>query len=54
MTNPYIDLGENEPIDNAFSIKFVFKGTNSSVRKLKGKAALGIDFFLVENNFLKR
>ncbi len=54
VTNPYIDFGENDPVDNAFILKFVFKGTNLNAQRVKGKAALGIDFFLVDNNFLNR
>ncbi len=54
MTNPYIDLGENEPIDNAFVIKFVLKDSNDKANKVKEKYALGIDFFLLENDFMKR
>ena len=54
VTNSYINLGENEPVDNVFILKFVFKGTNLNAQRVKGKAALGIDFFLVDNNFLNR
>jgi hypothetical protein len=50
VTNPYIHLGENEPVDNAFIIKFVYKGVNHKARTIQGKAALGIDFFLVEES----
>jgi hypothetical protein len=54
MTNPYVDLGKNQPVDNAFEIKFVFKGAHANARAVKGKFALGIDFFLMENDFLNR
>jgi hypothetical protein len=54
ITSPYIDLGEHKPIDNAFKVKFVFKGINSEAQKIGQKAALGVDFFLIENNFLNR
>jgi len=48
MTAPLLDIGENEPINNAFMIKFVFKGNNESARAKKGKYALGVDYFLIE------
>ncbi len=54
MTNPYLNLGENEPVDNAFTIKFVFKGSNQHSSAVQNKYALGLDFFLIENDFLKR
>ncbi len=54
ITSPYIDLGEHKPVDNAFKVKFVFKGINREFRKIDQKAALGVDFFLIENNFLNR
>ena len=54
ITNPYVDLGENEPRDNAFTIRFVLKEANANSNKVNGKYALGIDFFLIENNFLTR
>ncbi|MGQ7871028.1 glycoside hydrolase family 172 protein [Sunxiuqinia sp. sy24] len=54
MTNPYVDLGENEPENNAFTIRFVLKEANPHSSKVNGKYALGIDFFLVENDFLNR
>jgi hypothetical protein len=54
MTNPYIDLGKCEPKDNAFVMKFVYKGASKHAHANKGKCALGLDFFLIENNFLKR
>ena len=51
MTNPLIQLGENEPLDNAFTIKFVYKDGNNKAGKVKNKLALGIDYFLVGNAF---
>lgn len=54
MTTPLIDLGEIEPINNAFCIKFVYKGHNEAARAEKARFALGVDYFLIENNFLKR
>lgn len=54
MTNPLINLGENEPVENAFIIKFVYKGHSKSARAINKKYALGIDYYLVENNFMKR
>lgn len=54
MTNPLIDLGENEPVNNSFVIRFVFQGNNQNARSKDGKFALGIDYFLIQNNFLNR
>lgn len=54
MTTPLVDLGENEPLNNTFNIKFVYKGNNEGARAKKGKYALGVDYFLIENSFLKR
>lgn len=54
ITSPYIDLGENKPVDNAFKIAFVLKGTNIESTMIDQKTALGVDFFLIENNFLNR
>ncbi len=54
VTNPTIDLGECEPVDNAFVVRFEFKGHHVNARAQANKYALGIDFFLIENNFLAR
>ena len=54
MTNPCIDLGQCEPVNNAFVVRFEFKGHHANARAQANKYALGIDFFLIENNFLKR
>jgi hypothetical protein len=54
VTNPLINLGENEPVNNAFLVKFVFAGNHKDARSVKDKFALGVDYFLIENNFLKR
>lgn len=48
MTNPLVNLGENEPVNNAFSVRCVFKGHNTQARPVKGKFALGIDYFIVD------
>ena len=53
ISNPYLDLGENKPVNNAFIIRFVYKGSNLASRPTENKQALGLDFFLVKNNFLK-
>lgn len=50
MTNPYINLGECEPVDNAFAIRFEYLGPGNNGQKEKGKKALGLDFFLISNN----
>jgi len=54
MTNPYVDLGENEPLNNAYLLKFILIKPNPNASPVKGKYALGIDFFLIDNNFLNR
>ena len=54
MTNPYIILKDCEPVDNAFLIKFELKGQNEKATAVKKMYALGLDFFLVNNNFLSR
>lgn len=54
MTNPLIELGEIEPVNNAFILKFIFKGANKNGVSVRDKYALGIDYFLIQNNFLKR
>lgn len=51
MTNPYVNLGKCKPVNNAFTIKFIYKGADTKGNKLK---SLGIDFFIIKNNFLKR
>jgi len=48
VTNPYIDLGITEPENNAFIIKFVFGGANTSAKPVNNRMALGIDFFLLK------
>tara|TARA_R110002049_G_scaffold17731_2_gene68490 strand:+ start:4421 stop:6562 length:2142 start_codon:yes stop_codon:yes gene_type:complete len=52
ISNPYLNLGKNKPVNNAFIIRFEYRGANLASRATKGKHALGLDFFLVENNFL--
>lgn len=54
MTTPLVDIGENEPLNNTFIIKFVYNGNNEGALAKKGKYALGVDYFLIENSFLKR
>lgn len=54
MTNPYVNLGVCKPIDNAFVIKFEYLGADNNAQNIKGKQALGLDFFLVKNEFLNR
>ncbi len=48
VTNPWVDLGENTPVENAFVIKFEYAGFNSKVQLKDEKAALGIDFFQIQ------
>ena len=54
MTNPYINLGECEPVNNAFEIRFELAGNNDNARARDGKYALGIDFFLLQNSLPAR
>jgi hypothetical protein len=54
ITNPLIDLGECEPKNNAFEIKFVYQGHHPKARPVKGMSALGLDYFIITNDFLKR
>ncbi len=54
ITNPYVSLGECEPVNNAFKIKFVFKEVAKKGNTVKNKKGLGIDFFLIKNDFLNR
>ncbi|MDN5202214.1 DUF2961 domain-containing protein [Fulvivirgaceae bacterium BMA10] len=54
MTNPYVNLGECEPVDNAFVVKFEYLGAGDRGHDVKGKRALGLDFFLISNDFLNR
>ena len=54
MTNPYIFLENCEPVNNAFLIKFELKEHNEKATAIKKRYALGLDFFLVKNDFLNR
>jgi hypothetical protein len=54
ISNPYLDLGYSKPVDNAFTIRFEYMGSNSLSRANNNKHALGVDFFLIKNNFLNR
>ena len=54
MTNPYIKLENCQPVDNAFLMKFELKERPEKAIAVKKKYALGLDFFLVKNDFLKR
>lgn len=49
MTTPLIQLGENDPVNNSFSIRFVYKGQSPKAKPGKNKYALGIDYFLIQN-----
>ena len=50
ITSPHLDLGTAEPINNAFIIRI----QRSEKSKEKQKSKLGLDFFLIENNFFRR
>ncbi|MCL3779913.1 DUF2961 domain-containing protein [Prolixibacteraceae bacterium JC049] len=54
VTTPNVDLGSHEPVDNAYIVRFELAGRHKRAHQKEGKIALGIDFFLVQNNFLKR
>ncbi|MCK5704276.1 MAG: DUF2961 domain-containing protein, partial [Cyclobacteriaceae bacterium] len=54
MTNPYIKIENCQPVDNAYVIRFELKGHNEKAVAIKKKYALGLDFFLVKNDFLNR
>ncbi len=51
ITSPAVNLGECEPVDNAFAIKLVAKAQEGL--PAKRKTTLGLDYFRVENNFLR-
>jgi len=48
MTTPLLKLGENVPVNNAFTVRFVLKKTQNK------QVLLGLDYFLIKNNFMKR
>lgn len=48
MTTPLIDLGENLPVDNSFIIRFVLRQ-----QLTKDQTLLGVDYFIIKNNFLQ-
>jgi len=53
VTNPYLNLGECKPVNNSYVVRFEFVGNNQEARMTNKKFALGLDFFLIKNNFLK-
>ena len=50
MTTPLIQLGDNDPVNTAYTFRFVYKGQSPKAKSLKKKCALGIDYFLIQNN----
>jgi hypothetical protein len=52
MTTPLIRLGRNDPVDNAFTIRFVYQGKSARARSDRKAYALGIDYFLLQNDFM--
>lgn len=46
MTTPLVNLGENEPVNNEFTFRFVLKNTSNK------QTLLGIDYLLIKNNFM--
>ncbi|GGW39567.1 hypothetical protein GCM10007383_25410 [Arenibacter certesii] len=53
IINPYLNLGECEPVNNSFVIRLQFVGNNKEAKMTNTMFALGVDFFLIKNNFLK-
>jgi len=53
MTTPLIQLGENDPVNNSFSIRFVYKGKSPDAKPGNKRYAIGIDYFLIQNNLLR-
>jgi hypothetical protein len=54
MTTPLIQLGENIPVNSAFTIRIVFRGKSPRAKTDREFYALGIDYFLIRNNFMER
>ncbi len=54
VINPYLDLGECNPKDNSFVVRITFTGHNPDTAGIGNKFALGLDFFLIKNNFLNK
>lgn len=53
MVTPLIQLGECEPVDNAFTIRLVYTGKPTNAEGNRKQYGLGIDYLLIDNNFLK-
>ncbi|TKG95602.1 DUF2961 domain-containing protein [Puteibacter caeruleilacunae] len=51
-TSTYLNLGTVEPVDNTFVIRIEYNGKRRDDKKVRNK--LGLDFFLIENNFYNR
>lgn len=51
MTNPYMDLGTCEPVDNAYTIRIELNGSNEKASPVGGKYALGLDFLLLDSDY---
>ncbi len=54
ITTPNVDLGQCDPVNNAFTIRFEFTGANQHAGANQGRYALGVDYFLIKNEFLER
>jgi hypothetical protein len=50
ITTPLIQLGDNDPVNTAYTFRFVYKGQSPKDKTSKKKCALGIDYFLIQNN----
>lgn len=53
VTTPYLNLGINKPVGNAFDIRFVYKGNNEKQGTSGKGAILGLDFFLIKQSINK-
>lgn len=54
VTTPLIKLTDCQPVDNAFVVKFEYAGGSDISSPREGYLALGVDYFLIKNNFLER
>ena len=50
MTTPLVDLGEIKPVNNAFSIRVIFRGKSPNASKELEHYGLGLDYFIITNH----
>ena len=48
MTTPLISLGEIQPENNAFTIRFVFREKSPNAPGKRDRYGLGIDYFIIK------